>query len=257
MSLWLAADPLVLASRSAVRRALLEAAGIPIEAASGRSRRAAVWKPASPRRSRRRSRRLLAREKASVGRASASGPAGARRRSDAWRSAASALPSRPIAQRRARAACARFAGAPTSFIRRLRSCRTATLLFEHVGTARLTMRAFSDRFLDRYLDAVGDAATASVGAYQIEGLGIQLFERIDGDYFTILGLAAACRRSISLRRQGCPGAMSGERPFRPVPDRLARHGQIDGRRSSLPKRACRCTIPTPPCMRFMRAKPRR
>ncbi len=64
----------------------------------------------------------------------------------------------------------------------------ATVLFEHVSTARLTMRDFSDQFLDRYLDAVGEAATESVGAYQLESLGIQLFERVEGDYFTVLGL---------------------------------------------------------------------
>jgi septum formation protein len=50
------------------------------------------------------------------------------------------------------------------------------------------MRAFSDDFLDAYLDAAGGAVTASVGAYQVEKLGIQLFERIEGSYFTILGL---------------------------------------------------------------------
>ena len=50
------------------------------------------------------------------------------------------------------------------------------------------MRTLSDRFLEDYLDMAGDAAMASVGAYQIEGLGIHLFERIEGDYFTILGL---------------------------------------------------------------------
>ena len=78
----------------------------------------------------------------------------------------------------------------------------ATVLFEHVDTARLTMRAFSDRFLDLYLDAVGSAATASVGAYQIEGSGIQLFERLDGDYFTILGLPLVAALDF-LRRHGC------------------------------------------------------
>lgn len=55
-------------------------------------------------------------------------------------------------------------------------------------SARLTMRAFSDAFLDAYLDRVGAAVLASVGAYRLEGAGIQLFERIEGDYFTILGL---------------------------------------------------------------------
>ena len=78
----------------------------------------------------------------------------------------------------------------------------ATVLFEHVDVARLTMRAFSDRFLDRYLDTVGSAATASVGAYQLEGFGSQLFERVDGDYFTVLGLPLFAAQDF-LRRHGC------------------------------------------------------
>jgi septum formation protein len=50
------------------------------------------------------------------------------------------------------------------------------------------MRDFSDRFLDDYLDMLGDFALASVGVYQLEGIGIHLFERVKGDHFTILGL---------------------------------------------------------------------
>jgi septum formation protein len=50
------------------------------------------------------------------------------------------------------------------------------------------MRNFSDPFLDQYLEHAGDAALSSVGAYQLEGLGAQLFERVDGDYFSVLGL---------------------------------------------------------------------
>jgi septum formation protein len=53
---------------------------------------------------------------------------------------------------------------------------------------RLTMRAFSDGFLDAYLDRNGEAALTSVGCYHLEGEGVQLFERIEGDYFAILGL---------------------------------------------------------------------
>jgi septum formation protein len=66
--------------------------------------------------------------------------------------------------------------------------RDGALLFEQHAFADMTMRDFSDRFLADYLDAAGEAVTASVGAYQLEGIGIQLFERVEGDYFTILGL---------------------------------------------------------------------
>jgi len=62
------------------------------------------------------------------------------------------------------------------------------VLFELVDTAHLTMRDFSDRFLDDYLDMAGDTALGSVGGYQLEGIGIHLFEKVEGDYFTILGL---------------------------------------------------------------------
>ena len=58
----------------------------------------------------------------------------------------------------------------------------------HVATARLTMRDFSDAFLDDYLLRAGDRVGQSVGAYELEGLGVQLFDQIEGDYFTILGL---------------------------------------------------------------------
>ncbi len=66
--------------------------------------------------------------------------------------------------------------------------RESTVLFEHIAVARLTMRPFSEAFLDAYLEAVGSGVTTSVGAYQVEGTGVQLFERIEGDHSTILGL---------------------------------------------------------------------
>jgi len=61
-------------------------------------------------------------------------------------------------------------------------------LWNFVGVTRLTMRDFSDSFLDDYIDKVGRLVKGSVGAYHFEGLGIQLFEKIEGDYFTVLGL---------------------------------------------------------------------
>ncbi|MGH6931589.1 MAG: Maf family protein [Dongiaceae bacterium] len=66
--------------------------------------------------------------------------------------------------------------------------RDGVRLWQHIGQARLTMRDFSELFLDQYLSNAGGAVLGSVGAYQFEGLGIQLFRRVDGDYFTILGL---------------------------------------------------------------------
>jgi septum formation protein len=61
-------------------------------------------------------------------------------------------------------------------------------IWRHVSTARLTMRTLSPAFVGHYLAEAGDDVLSSVGAYQLEGLGLQLFEKIDGDYFTILGL---------------------------------------------------------------------
>ena len=61
-------------------------------------------------------------------------------------------------------------------------------VWHHTGEARLTMRPLSQAFIDRYLAAAGSAVLDSVGAYQVEGLGVTLFSRILGDHFTILGL---------------------------------------------------------------------
>lgn len=61
-------------------------------------------------------------------------------------------------------------------------------VWRHLSVAHLTMRDFSPEFVGRYIAAVGEDVLTSVGAYRLEGPGIQLFEKIDGDYFTILGL---------------------------------------------------------------------
>jgi len=66
--------------------------------------------------------------------------------------------------------------------------RDGNILFETVSVACMTMRQLSEAQINAYLDEAGAAVTTSVGAYQLEGLGIHLFERIEGDHFTILGL---------------------------------------------------------------------
>jgi septum formation protein len=66
--------------------------------------------------------------------------------------------------------------------------RGGARIWHHVARPSLTMRDFSEEFLNAYLAAEGDALTAWVGSYRLEGMGAQLFERIEGDYFSILGL---------------------------------------------------------------------
>jgi septum formation protein len=83
--------------------------------------------------------------------------------------------------------------------------RNGEVLWRHVGIANLTMRKLEPAFIGRHLARVGDKALSSVGAYQIEGEGIQLFEKVEGDYFTIVGL-----------------------PLLPLLSELRRLGAIDG-----------------------------
>ena len=75
---------------------------------------------------------------------------------------------------------------------RLETCVCVALggrrIWHHRDSANLTMRPLSDSFIDAYLTALGSRALESVGAYQLEGLGAQLFSKVEGDFFTILGL---------------------------------------------------------------------
>ncbi len=198
MALWLAAAPLVLASRSAVRRALLDAAGIPVEAVPadiderGLEARAPLQAPVAIA-------ALLGREKALV--IDRVKPGRLILGADQTLSLEGERFAKPPDRAAARAQLRALSGKTHELYSAIVFVRNGAVLFEHVGVARLTMRAFSEDFLDAYLDAAGSAATASVGAYQIEGLGIQLFARIDGDYFSVLGLPLTTALDF-LRRQG-------------------------------------------------------
>ena len=66
--------------------------------------------------------------------------------------------------------------------------RDGKTLFQHVAIARMNMRRLGDSEIEAYLNEAGSAVTSSVGGYQLEGLGVHLFEAIEGDHFTILGL---------------------------------------------------------------------
>ena len=199
MPLWLAAKPLVLASKSKVRQTLLAAAGIPIEVkpadldergleASARSQTPGAIAL------------LLAREKASVvGRTHAGRLVLGADQTLALDAKCFAKPDDRAA---ARAQLRALSGRTHELHSAIAFVQDATVLFEHVSTTRLTVRSLSDQFLEFYLDAVGGAAMASVGAYQVEGLGIQLFERIDGDYFSVLGLPLLAALGF-LRQRGC------------------------------------------------------
>ncbi len=185
MPLWLADKPLVLASKSAGRRALLQAAGVPVEIMPadiderGIENRAALSDPSEVA-------ALLAREKA---RAVATAMPG---RLVLGADQTLALDTRRFSKPKDRAAAADqlrvLRGNTHALHSAIAVASGSAVLFEHVDVARLTMRPFSEDFLQFYLDTAGDAVTSSVGAYQLEGIGIQLFDRIDGDYRTILGL---------------------------------------------------------------------
>lgn len=95
---------------------------------------------------------------------------------------------KPADRAGARAQLQRLRGQTHHLIAGVCVVRDGQRLWHHNDRASLVMRRFSDEFLDNYLDAVGADACASVGGYQLEGRGVQLFSRVDGDFFTILGL---------------------------------------------------------------------
>jgi septum formation protein len=185
MPLWLAAHPLLLASKSAVRRALLEAAGIPVEIEPADIDERVVEARAGLDDAEMAA-ALLAREKAKAvaGRHPGRMVLGA----DQTLAFGEQRFSKSNDRAGARAQLAALRGRTHTLHSGVAVVSDGAVIFEHVDAAHLTMRAFSDDFLDRYLDAAGDAAMASVGGYQLEGLGSHLFERIEGNYFTVLGL---------------------------------------------------------------------
>ena len=98
------------------------------------------------------------------------------------------LYSKPVSRANAAEQVRALAGSTHELYSAVAVARDGKLLFEDVAIARMSMRRLSETEIEAYLDEAGDSVTSSVGAYQLEGLGVHLFERIEGDHFTILGL---------------------------------------------------------------------
>jgi septum formation protein len=185
MPLWLADQPLVLASKSAIRGAILRAAGLAIEVCPADINERMI-EQGSAARDPDAIAALLAREKARTISARLAGRIvlGA----DQTLALGEQRFSKPTDRTAAREQLKLLRGQTHELHTAIALVREDVILFEHRETARLTMRAFSDRFLEDYLDAAGADVTASVGGYQLEKTGIQLLERVEGDHFVILGL---------------------------------------------------------------------
>jgi nucleoside triphosphate pyrophosphatase len=185
MPLWLAAQPLVLASKSDVRGKMLAAAGLRFEIRPAPIDERAVEAKAGITNAAMAA-GILARAKADA--VAATLPGRVVLGADQTLALGAERFSKPKDREQASQQLRALRGTTHALHSALALVRDGKVLFECLDRARLTMRDFSDRFLDDYLDMAGDAAMSSVGGYQLEGIGIQLFERIEGDYFTILGL---------------------------------------------------------------------
>jgi septum formation protein len=185
MTLWRGTSPLILASQSRTRQALLANAGISFEAvpadiderevqqASGLSAPGDIAA-------------LLARRKAHS--VSAGQPDRFVVGADQTLARGARLFAKPAGRAQAAEQLRALAGGSHELHSAVAVARDGEILFQQVSIARMTMRQIGEPEIGAYLDVAGEAVTTSVGAYQLEGLGVHLFERIEGDHFTILGL---------------------------------------------------------------------
>jgi septum formation protein len=185
MTIWRGKDPLILASQSPARKMLLANAGISFEAVpadidersvQNNSGLSAPGEIAG----------LLAREKACF--VSLKNPGRYVVGADQTLALGSRLFSKPAGRAQAADQLRLLAGGTHELHSAVAVARNGKIVFSDVSVARMTMRRLDESAIEAYLDQAGQAVTTSVGAYQLEGLGVHLFERIEGDHFTILGL---------------------------------------------------------------------
>ena len=185
MSIWLGKDPLILASQSRARQMLLTNAGIPFAAVPAGIDERAVQKESgltAPGEIA----KLLAREKALW--VSARNPGRYVVGADQTLALGDRLFSKPAGRAAAAEQLRLLAGNSHELHSAFAVARDGKILLADVAIAKMTMRNLGESEIEAYLDQAGEAVTSSVGAYQLEELGVHLFERIESDHFTILGL---------------------------------------------------------------------
>jgi septum formation protein len=185
MTIWRGKDPLILASQSRARQMLLAYAGISFEAIPADIDERSVQKNSglsAPGEIA----GLLAREKALFVSSKNSDRyvVGA----DQTLALGNRLFSKPSGRAQAAEQLRLLAGHTHELHSAVAIARDSEIVFSDVVVARMTMRRLDESGIEAYLDEAGQAVTTSVGAYQLEGLGVHLFECIEGDHFTILGL---------------------------------------------------------------------
>jgi septum formation protein len=201
MTIWRVQRPLILASQSRARQMLLANAGLPFEAVPADideraiQQQSGLLKPGEIA-------ALLAQEKALF--VSAKMPDRYVVGADQTLALGQRLFSKPAGRAQAAEQLRALAGNTHELHSAVSVARDGKLLFSGISIARMTMRQLSGEDIRIYLDTAGDAVTTSVGAYQLEGLGVHLFERIEGDHFTILGLPLLPLLAF-LRGQGLAG----------------------------------------------------
>jgi septum formation protein len=185
MTIWRSEEPLILASQSAARRMLLAGAGITFVAVPadiderGLQQRSGLTAPGDIA-------TMLAERKASH--VSLRHPGRYVIGADQTLALGNRLFSKPAGREAAAEQLRQLAGRTHELHSAVVVACDGATLFSDIAVAHMTMRKLDDAAIDAYLDAAGDSVTTSVGAYQLEGLGVHLFELIEGDHFTVLGL---------------------------------------------------------------------
>ena len=185
MTIWRGKDPLILASQSRARQMLLGNAGLAYEAVPADidertiQQKSGLSKPGEIA-------ALLAQEKALF--VSAKMPDRYVVGADQTLALGQRLFSKPAGRAQAAEQLRALAGNTHELHSAVAVVRGGSVLFSEVAIARMTMRQLNGDEVRTYLDTAGEVVTTSVGAYQLEGLGVHLFDRIEGDHFTILGL---------------------------------------------------------------------